>query len=185
MSDHLTAASGLSRRDLLRRSAALGAAVAVATPAVQVVGQVAAFAQVSPPPEETSFPSHIQLIFTVEGADAYYGIKWDGSWGRIGGPPEGPGSRCWDHTTYRDVGYEDASSDQMAIFGSKASVTTEVHPDDPARGGYVLDPSGLRAVGVQIVDAATFDGAASGGYSGKCALPITPDDDGRYRFWKP
>jgi hypothetical protein len=168
---------------VLRRGTALGAAVALATPIVQGVGKAAAFAQVSPPPGEAAFPSHFQVIFTANGDVTFYGIKWDGSWGTIGGPPYGAGSRCWDDKAYRGVGYVDATADQMAIFASKASIGTEVDHSG-AKGAYVLDVSGLTAIGVQIVDAATFDGGFSGGYSEMCDLPISPSGDGLYRFWK-
>ena len=179
----------LSRREILRRGAALGAAVAVATPVVQGLGRISAFAQVTPPPEEengepVSFPSHFQLIFTVGATGPFYGIKWDNGWGKIGGPPHGEGSRCWDPDNYRGEGYSDATSDQFGIFADYAVVTEEVD-DEGEKGAYVLDPTGLIDLDIAIIDAATFDGSATGGFSGKCDLPIQPDPDGRYRFWKP
>lgn len=66
---------GLTRRQLLKRGAALGGAVAWATPVVQVVGMRAAGAQ------ETSDPCATYCIKLVT-ADAYRGDgQWDeGAW---------------------------------------------------------------------------------------------------------
>jgi hypothetical protein len=181
--------AGLSRRELMRRSAAIAAAVAVATPAVQSLGSIAAFAETSPPPgdgPEVEFPSHFQLLFTVDGGDTVYGIAWSGSWGRIGGPPNGAGSRCFDPSTYTD-----ASSDQIARFASfapsgSAQGVFEVVDTAAGRGSYVLEPAQLVAGGFRITQAATFDGQFSGGYSGKCLVGVQPDPStGRYTFSKP
>lgn len=171
---------GLSRREVLRRGAALGAALAVTTPVVQSLGKLPAFAQATPPPGDdprpVSFPSHFQLLFTIVGSDTKYGIKYEPQiegWDRIG-----VGNPCWDPQTFSS-----ASNEHIADFNASA-IVTKVSDQATGKGAFLLDVSALPAA-YQVYTAATFDGQASGGYSGKCALPILPDGDGKYEFAKP
>jgi hypothetical protein len=107
-------AVGIGRRELLRRGAALGAAMAVATPAVQALGRASAFAQASPvsppppPPPPSSFTgiSYVGLVFTCGGV--LYRAKWEYGQGwdnvvTLGGPWEGlpqcPAPTGWDTAT--------------------------------------------------------------------------------------
>jgi len=172
---------GLSRREVLRRGAALGAALAVTAPVVQSLGQLPAFAQATPPPGDdprpVSYPSNFQVLFTIGGAaTTKYGIKYEPEiegWARIGA-----GNPCWDPQTFSP-----ASDQHISDFNSFATVT-KVSDQATGKGSFVLDVSGLPA-DYQIYTAATFDGQATGGYSGKCELPIVPGGDGKYEFAKP
>lgn len=165
--------TSIGRRDLLRRGAALGAAATIAGPVVQGLGALPAFAQASPPPRTAEYPSNFQLLFTVSGDETVYGIKWDGQWDRIGS-----GVSCWDPSTYTD-----ATDAQIALFRQKApsyndgGVSLSVDPTG-TRGSYVLSPVQLAAAGITIVAAITFDGQYSGGHSGHCSSPVTPDSAG-------
>ena len=146
----------ISRRELMRRGAALGAAVAVASPVVQGLGRMSAFAQVSPPPGEEGpdLPSHIQLLVTFGDNSAVYGVKWDGGWGGLAQQ----GNVCWSPTG--DPSFQAAGSEQLAAF-SGASVTAT------SRGYEVSLPAS-----VSVVDAASFD-------AGSC-FPMS-DSQGPYQ----
>jgi hypothetical protein len=83
--------AGLGRRELLRRGAALGAAMAVAAPVVQGLGRVPAFAEPSPPPPPPPPPptgyygiSFVGIVFTCDGV--LYRAKWEEGkgWEEIG-----------------------------------------------------------------------------------------------------
>jgi hypothetical protein len=134
--------SGLSRREVLQRGVALSAALAVATPVVQGLGKVAAFAQESPPP--ASVPSHIQLLVTFASDPTTRGVKYDEGegWGSL----FRQGNKCWDPAV---EGYEGATRDQVSYLNANAIVT-------PSANGYLVTLPGI----VQVVDAAaTFDGS--------------------------
>ena len=138
--------SEVSRREMLRRSAALGAAVIVASPAVQAIGRVPAFAVVTPVngDDDVLVPSHIQLLLGFPGdGDTVRGAKWDEGW-------EGlfqQGNVCWDPMT---TGYQKATSAQILQLQSSVPVT-------PTASGFRVDFSG---VGITVVNAAaTFDGS--------------------------
>jgi hypothetical protein len=108
-------AVGIGRRELLRRGAALGAAMAVATPAVQALGRASAFAQTSPvsppppPPPPGGFTgiSYVGLVFTCSGTT--WRAKWEADGTKwvdvtsLGGPWEGlpdcPAPAGWDTAT--------------------------------------------------------------------------------------
>jgi hypothetical protein len=134
----------LSRREVLRRGAALGAALAVATPVVQSVGTVAAFAQESPPPPAPSIPSHIQLLVGFSSDPTTRGIKYDESegWSSL----LRQGNRCWDPESSN---YEGATSDQIAFLNANASVL-------PSASGYRVTLPELVTV---IAAAASYDGS--------------------------
>ena len=75
---------GITRRDLLKRGAALGGAVVWATPVVQTLGMGRAFAQVpSPAPSDISY---IAITWTCDGGATWFFTKneedgtSDGSW---------------------------------------------------------------------------------------------------------
>jgi hypothetical protein len=132
---------------MLRRSAAMGAALAVAGPVVQGLGQLGAFAQVSPPPpvdDQPNVPSHIQLIVSFGDNPARYGVKWDQQWEGL----RQQGNVCWSEgdPVYP---FERASADQLAYF-STATVTAT------PRGYEVSLPEAITVVDA----AATFDGSA-------------------------
>jgi hypothetical protein len=133
---------GISRREMLRRSGALGVALAVATPAVQSLGRVAAFAETSPPPDTA--PSHIQLLVTFADDPTRRGIKYDQGegWNAL----ERQANRCWDPAV---ASYSGATRDQIAYLNANAQVTSS------ASGYRVVLPSI-----VTVVDAASFDGGA-------------------------
>jgi hypothetical protein len=135
----------LSRRELLRRGAALGAALAVTTPVVQSMGSVAAFAQESPPPAPPpSVPSHIQLLVTFASDPQVRGIKYDEGegWSAL----FRQGNKCWDPNTHE---YQGATKDQIDYLNANASVL-------PSASGYRVT---LPEV-VAVVDAAaTYDGS--------------------------
>jgi hypothetical protein len=134
--------SGLSRREVLQRGVALSAALAVATPVVQGLGKVAAFAQESPPP--ASVPSHIQLLVTFASDPTTRGVKYDE--GEGWGPLFRQGNKCWDPAV---EGYEGATRDQVSYLNANAIVV-------PSAQGYLVTLPGI----VQVVDAAaTFDGS--------------------------
>jgi hypothetical protein len=136
-------ALGLSRRELLRRGAALGAALTVATPVVQSLGAAAAFAQESPPPP-ASVPSHIQLLVTFASDPQVRGVKFDEGegWSAL----FRQGNKCWDPTT---EGYQGATKDQVAYLNANASVL-------PSASGYRVTLPELVAV---VDAAATYDGS--------------------------
>jgi hypothetical protein len=138
-------ALGLSRRELLRRGAALGAALAVATPVVQSLGAAAAFAQESPaPPPPPSVPSHIQLLVTFASDPQVRGIKFDEGegWSAL----FRQGNKCWNPST---EGYQGATADQIAYLNANASVL-------PSASGYRVTLPDLVAV---VDAAATYDGS--------------------------
>lgn len=135
--------TGLSRREVLRRGAALSAAVAVSGPLVQALGQMPAFAQASPPPDgEPVTPSHFQLLVTFASDPTKRGIKYDAGEGWNGLQKQG--NRCWDPDEH---GFEAATRDQVAYLNANASVVAT------ARGYEVTLPSI-----VSVVETATFDG---------------------------
>ena len=71
---------GITRRELIRRGAALGGAVVWVTPVVQTMGMGRAFAQTASPAPCTPGISFIAMNVTCGGVD--YFIKWEapGSW---------------------------------------------------------------------------------------------------------
>jgi hypothetical protein len=139
-----TTASQLSRREALRRGAALGAALAVATPAVQSIGRFAAFAQESPPPPAPSIPSHIQLLVEFSSDPTTRGVKYDESegWSSL----LRQGNRCWDPNV---TGYEAATSDQVSFLNANTSVL-------PSPSGYRVVLPDLVTV---VAAAASYDGS--------------------------
>jgi hypothetical protein len=61
-------ATGVSRRDFLKRGAALGGAIAWATPVVQTIGMRAAFAQTASPACTVWYAAKIQRIGDTQAA---------------------------------------------------------------------------------------------------------------------
>jgi hypothetical protein len=134
--------TGLSRREVLQRGVALSAALAVATPVVQGLGKVAAFAQESPPP--ANVPSHIQLLVTFASDPTKRGVKYEAGegWGSL----FRQGNTCWDPAT---EGYEGATREQVSYLNANASVQASAE-------GYLVTLPPI----VTVVDAAaTFDGS--------------------------
>ena len=75
---------GISRRDLLRRGAALGGAVVWMTPVVQTLGMGRAFAQTaSPPPGGGQAISYVG-VNVVCSTESYF-VKWEdgGGWEEV------------------------------------------------------------------------------------------------------
>lgn len=151
----------IARREVLLRGAALGAALAVASPVVQGLGRVSAFAQGSPPPPPpppaTGFTalSYVGLVFTCDGID--YRAKWEegeGSdgWGDIGGEnlPQCPTPVGWSEATvYPDAGEIGVST--TYVGGELYQVTytlpqgcTASNGSGAAKGG---NPDNLRSSG--------------------------------------
>lgn len=134
----------VGRRDVLRRTATIGAALAVTGPLVQSLGQLGAFALTSPPPGEdpgpAEVPSHFQMIVVFGTDSTRRGLKWDGAWGAL----HRQGNRCFDMTTHD---YQSATGDQVAAM---AAVLVHSTP----RGYEVTVPGHLTVVDA----AATFDG---------------------------
>ena len=64
---------GISRRDLLKRGAALGGAVVWATPVVQTLGMGRAYAQSASPPDI----SYIALLISCDGGNPLWFVKWE------------------------------------------------------------------------------------------------------------
>ena len=138
--------SEVSRREMLRRSAALSAAVIAATPTVQAIGRIPAFAVVTPVNGDNDIlvPSHIQLLLRFPGDNnTVRGAKWDQGW-------EGlfqQGNVCWDPMT---ADYQKATSAQVAQLQSSVPVT-------PTASGFRVDFSDFA--GLVVDGAATFDGS--------------------------
>jgi hypothetical protein len=135
-------AVAVSRREVLQRGLALSAALAVATPTVQGLGRVAAFAQPSPPP--VNVPSHIQLLVTFAADPTKRGVKYDEGegWGRL----INQGNRCWDPAV---EAYQGATRDQVSFLNANAVVV-------PSATGYLVT---LPSIVEVVQAAATFDGS--------------------------
>lgn len=147
-----TSEEEFSRRDALRRGAALSVALAAATPVAQGLGRVAAYAQASPPPEEPppeeppplveTTPSHFQMLVRFAGDGTLRGIKWDQVWG----PLFQQGNKCWDPNA---VPFEAATGSQVLFMTLNAPVITT------SRGYEATIPAGVEVVHA----AATYDGS--------------------------
>lgn len=169
-----TGDDGISRREALRKGATISVALAAATPVVQGLGSIAAYAQTSPPPKEPppneppprveTTPSHFQLLVRFEGDGTLRGIKWDGSWSAL----FQQGNRCWDPNA---VGFEAATATQVQLMNTSGSVTTT------ERGYEATMPAG-----VTVVHTATFDGGGCY-YPGEAGGPFV--DGSTYVFPKP
>ncbi|MBW3577375.1 MAG: hypothetical protein KY462_06480 [Actinobacteria bacterium] len=136
-----------TRRDAIRRAAALGAVAVWAAPAVQRLGQVAAFAQsplpTPPPPPEvqpTGFPSNVQLVARYQGA--LYGFKFDegdGGWDRHPDSTD-QAKQCLAHRSWSAP-----SDEQIALWNANATVTKSV--DANGSGVYTVTiPSGYNFI---------------------------------------
>lgn len=147
----LAVGSNLTRREMLRRSAALGAAVAVATPVAQGLGRISAFAQVtpepspspSPSPEPNGRPSHFQILVLFD--NELVGLKYDEEgWDRIP-----PAPACFtDYNEWpQDVAYN--GTNLLQAFRDGGFVTT-------THDAFIL--TGLPE-GVTYVDGVAFDGS--------------------------
>jgi hypothetical protein len=174
-------ATGVSRREVLRRGAALGAALAVASPVVQGMGRVGAFAAVSPPPGEedpdADFISNFQVLFTKLGSITVFGIKFDGDarvWESIdaGWDTIGQGVSCWDPDSFED------GKSSAAAFASTVSAVVE-----NGKGVFYFQPPAASS-GVEIVEVRGSDGQGSTGATDRCTAPISPVN-GVYRIEKP
>lgn len=145
--DPLADDDGISRREALRRGAVMSVALAAATPVVQGLGSIAAYAQTSPPPEEPpppveTTPSHFQMVVRFDGDGTLRGIKWDQGWGAL----FKQGNKCWDPNA---VGFEAATGTQVQFMNANAPVATTV------RGFEATIPAGVEVVHA----AATYDGS--------------------------
>jgi hypothetical protein len=154
-------ADGIDRREMLRRSAALGIAVAASTPIVQGLGKVAAFAQVSPSPSPSpeptagNVPSNFQILVSF-GDQPRIGLKYDGRWDRL---PPAP-VFCFDgFANPNSVQYANGMS-VLDAFQAGGFVT---------RGDTAYILTGLPD-GVQYLDGRTFDGANG---ASKCGDSVT------------
>jgi hypothetical protein len=191
-------AVSIGRREMLRRGAALGAAMAVASPAVQALGRASAFASTSPappppppppepPPPEPEpalvYPSHFQIVVGCgfasgrarvgSGNTSNIGVKWDegdGGWGRIGG-----GNTCSFNTTWRDP-----TNAELATIAENTSVA-KGSVGDGVNGKYVLTFTGVCG----FITGHVFDGTCqiSPGHEDKCG-PEVKIEDGVYTFEK-
>lgn len=156
------ATTGLTRRQLLERSAVMGGAVLAA----QSLGAVSAFAQNSAPPPpppppneppEIEYPSNFQLAVRVNGGPVY-GVKYDGSWDKIG-----------NDGTCLSVAYDRKTPDSVLnLFAGSVS---------KVNGAYVL----AVPAGVQVLQAATHDGTYD---NNNCSAPVSPSTNGTYSFTK-
>jgi hypothetical protein len=138
--------SSISRREALRRGAALTASVAIAAPLVQSLGQVPAFAQVSDEPgDPPAVPSHIQLLVTFASDETKRGIKYDAGagWGALAQQ----GNACWSPSTDNFAG---ATEEQVAYLNTPGNA-----PVTSTASGYEVT---LPALVTVIEAAATFDG---------------------------
>lgn len=172
---HPLADDGISRREALRRGATISVALAAATPVVQGLGSIAAYAQTSPPPPEPPpeeppppaevTPSHFQMLVRFDGDGTLRGIKWDGAWEAL----FKQGNRCWDPNA---VGFEAATDSQVQFMNANAPVATTT------RGYEATIPAGVEVVHA----AATYDGS-------NCFYEGDPDgpfaDGSTYVFPKP
>lgn len=154
----LAVGSNLTRREMLRRGAALGAAVAVATPVVQGLGRVSAFAQVtpepspspSPSPEPGNRPSHFQIVVAF-GSVTNIGLKFDSSdgvnWDWIPDAVD-----CFSNTVDpRTVPYYE---DMTVLDAFRAGNFVRIEPDSFVLTGLPTD--------FTYVDGKAFDGSFGG-----------------------
>lgn len=164
------ATTGLTRRQLLERSAVMGGAVLAA----QSLGAVSAFAQTSPPPPDNpppdnpppedgtgTLPSNFQIVVRYNGGT--YGVKYDNGWGKIGG-----GTACAFNTEYDDP--------PKALIDLLAGSVT-VGTDDSGHVAYVLD----LPDGVTFIEGRPKDGTCDDDPD-KCGAPVTETGDGTYTF---
>lgn len=82
--------TGISRRDLLKRGAALGGAVMWATPVVQTLGMGRAFAQTASPPATGQDISYIGINVDCPGTSGDYFVKWEDDTGWENKPGKAP-----------------------------------------------------------------------------------------------
>lgn len=195
------AVSTVSRREMLRQGAALGAAVAVATPVVQGFGRIPAFAQATPPPSNgngngndeptVEYPSHFQIVIDcgfVEGAtrqgDAevttLVGVQFNESKMTEGNPgwaKIGEGNYCPFDSSWRNP-----TSDELAQIVSCTTVLKEVVDD--TTGKYVLSTEEP----CKVVEGVPFDGTCGTpgvpGAQDNCGPPAELQPDGTYAFTK-
>lgn len=162
-----SATNGLTRRQLLERSAVMGGAVLAA----QSLGAVSAFAQTSAPPPPPppdggtgSLPSNFQIV--VDYAGGTFGVKYDNGWDKIGG-----GTACAFNTTYSDP--PKALKDLLA---GSVSIGT----DGAGHVAYVLS----LPAGVTFIEGRPKDGTCqpSPGSHEKCGAPVSAMSDGTYAF---
>lgn len=176
----------LSRRRMLRQIAAVGAATVWATPVVQSIGSVPAFATGTPPPAATRPPppppstprprdfvgiSHIALVFTIGGTP--YRAKWrEGvGFGNVGGRslPRGPQPAGWRASrVYPSPG--DIGVETTYVDGELYSVT------------FTLPPTCTAAQGSGVVKRANPRRSTAGGH---CLGGVAGSDPRRITFTAP
>ena len=180
--------TGLTRREMLQRGAALGAALAVATPAVQGLGRMAAFAQVtpeptpspSPSPEPTLRPSHFQILVSF-GGFTEIGLKFDEEgWDRIPPAPSCFGeTEGWhpddqqqdiDYWNPKSISYDTEQSVLEAFKAGNFVITTDE--------SFTL--TGLPE-GIAYQDGKAFDGSFGGD---RCGPTVEFDEDDGAVFTK-
>lgn len=173
MHDETMLRSGLTRRQVLERSALAGGAVLAA----QSLGAVAAFAQTSPPPpppEEPpptgALPSNFQLVVGFLGGT--YGVKYDAG----DNPPwDGIGSGTLCSFTTPFVGPTDALIQELL---TNAQVT--IGSDADGHLAYVVSlPSTIT-----FIEGRSKDGSCQAfpGDTEQCGAHVEPMSDGTLVF---
>ena len=195
------AATTLSRREMLRRGAALGAAVAVTVPVVQGLGRIPAFAQPTPPPNgngdddngtpTVKYPSHFQIVIacdfdegtTRQGDDpntTLVGVQFNegkASGDNPGWAKIGEGNYCPFESSWRNP-----TDAEIAKIVSCTTVVKE--PVDDKIGKYILTTDSP----CEVVEGVPFDGTCGTpgvtGAQDNCGPPVEPQPDGSYEFKK-
>lgn len=150
---------GISRRDLLKRGAALGGAVVWATPVVQTLGMGRAYAQSASPPDI----SYIALVLRCGTGNPLWFVKWE----------EG-GSSGWD----TDPGAMQECSTALDVTGAVPTDGGSLGLDmeDAGDGCYnlvLVDGSPCNG-GVLIVQAGVVKGGQECSLEGSGPLPFGP-----------
>ncbi len=158
---------GISRRDLLKKGAALGGAVVWATPVVQTLGMGRAYASTaSPPPDGGKDISYIGINVDCDG-NAFF-VKWeDGGWeNEPGAAPE-----CADR--------EDLPS---GMDGGSLGFDIQPGPDDSCKMLKIPDVYGGCTITVWVKAGSsqstefpcrTYSEPPVGSYFLVCSAPIT------------
>ncbi|GGI03995.1 hypothetical protein [Egicoccus halophilus] len=163
--------NGLSRRDVLQRAAGLGLSLSVATPLVQGLGRIPAFATASdvaappqPLPPVYRAPSAVQVAFRDPSPRrVVYALRHHGgAWQDLGRSDDCLGLN---ETIGRTGG--------LRLYGQRFDGT--ISPLGVDDGLRFTPPAGLEILHVALEDA-----AVSGGPAAACSAPVVAEADGTY-----
>ncbi|MDX1468864.1 MAG: twin-arginine translocation signal domain-containing protein [Acidimicrobiia bacterium] len=151
-----TESQGITRRDLLKRGAALGGAVVWATPIVQTLGMGRAYAQTASPPDI----SYIALVLACDGVPTWF-VKWEDGGG-------------WEN----DPGAMQECSATLTLGGAVSANGGDLGLDMQDAGGgcynLVLVGSNPCTSGELTVQAGVVKGGQECQSAGSGALPLGP-----------